>query len=84
MAEPPIAYVSYSRSRALSEQREESRRAPLLTATKITLQKGKEQLELINLLMTERPKIRPVRNVLKRRIDEIFGPRKIEKGMEQG
>lgn len=75
------AQVEIERS---SEHREEANKAPLLAATRKVLQKGREELELINVLMTERPKIRPVRTILKRRIDEICGSRKPEKARDQG
>ncbi|MCJ7631534.1 hypothetical protein MUP77_03930 [Candidatus Bathyarchaeota archaeon] len=67
-----------------SEQKEEAEKASLLTATRRVLEKGREELEIINLLMAERPKIRPVRNMFRRRIDEICGSRKAEKRMDQG
>lgn len=67
-----------------SEQRKEAEKASLLTATRKVLEKGREELELINVLMTERPKIRPVRTAFRRRINEICEPRKAEKGMDQG
>jgi|GEM_PF-7005954 len=66
-----------------TEQRKEAEKAPLLTATRKVLVAGREQLELINVLMTERPKIRPFRTASRRRIDEILGPRKTEKETDQ-
>jgi hypothetical protein len=66
-----------------SDQKEGVEKSPLLTSTRKVLQKGREELELINVLMTERPKIRPFRTAFRRRIDEICGPRKAEKGMDQ-
>lgn len=66
-----------------SGQKREAEKAPLLTATRKVLVAGREQLELINLLMTERPKIRPFRTAFRRRVDEVLGPRKAEKRTDQ-
>ena len=65
-----------------SEQREEAEKASLLNATRKVLQAGREELELINVLMTERPRPRPFRTAFRRRIDEICGLKKVEKGID--
>lgn len=52
-----------------SEQREEAEKAPLLNAMKRVLQARREELRLLDVLMTERPKIRPFRTAFRRRTD---------------
>jgi hypothetical protein len=64
-----------------SEQREKAKKAPLLTSTRKVFEKGREKLELINVLMTGRPKIRPFRTAFRRRVDEFVDQGKLRKGL---